>query len=96
MKITSFTLRNYRRFADAILTLGDQTTVLVGANNSGKTSCIGALHAFLKSPDSLRFRDISRRKWRGIHEFGERLEKKSLLLSKCKNCRPLLQACCRA
>lgn len=76
MKITSFTLRNYRRFADAILTLGDQTTVLVGANNSGKTSCIGALHAFLKSPDSLRFRDISRRKWRGIHEFGERLEKK--------------------
>ncbi|MFM5710711.1 AAA family ATPase [Aeromonas veronii] len=48
MKITSFALKNYRRLSDVTLVLDDKTAVLVGANNSGKTSCIGALHTFLK------------------------------------------------
>ncbi|MBO0217434.1 AAA family ATPase, partial [Vibrio sp. Vb2880] len=52
MKISSFALKNYRRLIDVNLVLDDKTTVLVGANNSGKTSCIGALHTFLKSPDN--------------------------------------------
>ncbi|MCO7580102.1 MULTISPECIES: ATP-dependent nuclease [Pseudomonas] len=76
MRITSFTLRNYRRLADVTLVLDDKTTVLVGANNSGKTSCIGALHTFLKSPDNLKIRDISRRRWKGIQRLGEQAEKK--------------------
>ncbi|RRW15749.1 ATP-dependent endonuclease [Stutzerimonas stutzeri] len=74
MKITSFTLKNYRRLADVTLVLDDKTTVLVGANNSGKTSCIGALHTFLKSPDNLKIRDISKRKWKEIQRLGEQVE----------------------
>lgn len=58
MKITSFALKNYRRLSDVTLVLDDKTAVLVGANNSGKTSCIGALYTFLKSPDNLKVRDI--------------------------------------
>ncbi|MCC4270118.1 AAA family ATPase [Marinobacter nauticus] len=75
MKITSFALKNYRRLVDVILMLDDRTTVLVGANNSGKTSCIGALHTFLKSPDNLKIRDISKQNWKEIQKLGEQVEK---------------------
>jgi len=75
MKITSFVLKNYRRLADVTLVLDDKKTVLVGANNSGKTSCIGALHTFLKSPDNLKVRDISRQNWKKIKKLGKQVEK---------------------
>ena len=74
MEIFSFKLKNYRRLADVTLVLSDNTTVLVGANNSGKTSCIGALHTFLKSPDNLRVKDISKRNWKKIQKLGEQVE----------------------
>ncbi|MGF1746963.1 ATP-dependent nuclease [Vibrio minamisatsumaniensis] len=74
MKVTSFVLKNYRRLADVTLVLDDKTTVLVGANNSGKTSCIGALHTFLKSPDNLKIRDISKRNWKKIQKLGVEIE----------------------
>ncbi|QUX95427.1 ATP-dependent endonuclease [Marinomonas sp. CT5] len=74
MKITSFALKNYRRLSDVTLVLGDKKTVLVGANNSGKTSCIGALHTFLKSPENLKIRDISKCNWKKIRELGIQLE----------------------
>lgn len=76
MKIASFALKNYRRLVDVTLMLDDKTTVLVGANNSGKTSCIGALHTFLKSPDNLKVRDISKRNWKEIQKLGECIEQK--------------------
>lgn len=75
MKIRSFTLRNYRRLADVSLVLDDKKTVLVGANNSGKTSCIGALHTFLKNPDNLKVRDVSKQNWKKIKELGVQLER---------------------
>lgn len=74
MKITSFALKNYRRLADVTLVLDDKTAVLVGANNSGKTSCIGALHTFLKSPDNLKVRDISKKNWKHIQNLGKGVE----------------------
>lgn len=75
MKITSFALKNYRRLADVTLVLDDKTAVLVGANNSGKTSCIGALHTFLNSPDNLKVRDISKKNWKHIQNLGKEVEK---------------------
>lgn len=74
MKITSFALKNYRRLADVTLVLDDKTAVLVGANNSGKTSCIGALHTFLNSPDNLKVRDISKKNWKHIQNLGKEVE----------------------
>lgn len=76
MDISSFKLKNYRRLADVTLVLDDKKTILVGANNSGKTSCIGALHTFLKSPDNLKFRDLSKRNWKEIQKLGEQVEHK--------------------
>ncbi|MEW8048785.1 MAG: AAA family ATPase [Candidatus Thiodiazotropha sp.] len=75
MEISSFKLKNYRRLSDVTLVLDDKTTLLVGANNSGKTSCIGALHTFLKSPDNLKIRDISKRNWKGIRSLGDEVER---------------------
>ncbi|HDZ8832728.1 ATP-dependent nuclease [Aeromonas dhakensis] len=74
MKITSFALKNYRRLSDVTLVLDEKTAVLVGANNSGKTSCIGALHTFLKSPDNLKVRDISKKNWKHIQNIGKEVE----------------------
>lgn len=74
MKIISFALKNYRRLTDVTLVLDDKTTVLVGANNSGKTSCIGALHTFLKSPDNLKVRDVSKLNWKEIQKLGKNVE----------------------
>ncbi|ETX11346.1 hypothetical protein MUS1_11145 [Marinomonas ushuaiensis DSM 15871] len=74
MKITSFILKNYRRLVDVTLVLDDKKTVLVGANNSGKTSCISALHTFLKSPDNLKIRDISKQNWKEIQNLGKKTE----------------------
>lgn len=76
MRIAFFALKNYRRLADVTLVLDEKTTVLVGANNSGKTSCIGALHTFLRSPDNLGIRDISKRNWKEIQKLGKEAEQK--------------------
>jgi predicted ATP-dependent endonuclease of OLD family len=75
MRITAFTLKNYRRLYDVNLVLDDKRILLVGANNCGKTSCIGALHTFLKSPENLRVRDISKRNWKEIQTLGAQAEK---------------------
>lgn len=77
MKIASFSLKNYRRLAEVNLVLDDKTTILVGANNSGKTSCIGALHTFLKKPDQLQVRDISKMNWKKLQELGRQIETES-------------------
>lgn len=73
MKISSFKLKNYRRLYDTELVLDDQKTILVGANNSGKTSCIGALHTFLVRPENLRVRDISKQNWQSLSAIGTEL-----------------------
>jgi predicted ATPase len=43
-KITTVTVRRFKQLQDLTLTLGDDVTVLVGANNAGKSSFLQALH----------------------------------------------------
>lgn len=43
MKISLFEIQNYRKLKACRLDLGDKETVLVGANNSGKTSAMESL-----------------------------------------------------
>jgi predicted ATP-dependent endonuclease of OLD family len=78
MKITSLRIKNYRRLCDVNLVLGDKKTVLVGANNSGKTSCIGALHTFLVAPENLGARDVSRQHWKQISAIGNDFEQEEI------------------
>ncbi|WP_457825302.1 AAA family ATPase, partial [Staphylococcus aureus] len=52
MKLSEITIKNFRLLQDARMHLDTSgiTTILVGPNNSGKTSAIEALLAFLKWP----------------------------------------------
>ncbi|WP_346744755.1 AAA family ATPase [uncultured Turicimonas sp.] len=47
MKITNIEIKNFRLFKDASLSLENDLTLLVGKNNSGKTSLIEILEKFL-------------------------------------------------
>ena len=48
MHIQAVEIRNFRKLASVRLDFAKQTTLLVGANNSGKTSALMALRSFLK------------------------------------------------
>ena len=47
MKITSIIVQNFRRLLQCRIDISKQTTLFVGANNSGKTSAMDALGKFL-------------------------------------------------
>ena len=51
MRIHRVKIRNFRLLADVELVLEDQTTVIVGRNNSGKTSLSEVMRRFLAEPN---------------------------------------------
>lgn len=54
MKIQSVHIRNYRKLKNCHIDFGEKKTVLVGANNSGKTSASVLLFGSLRTQrDSL-------------------------------------------
>lgn len=74
MKISFVEIQNFRKLKAAHIGFDDQTTLFVGANNSGKTSAMMALRCFLcdtKAHESkLTFRDITIENWARIDEIG--------------------------
>ena len=65
---------NFRRLAQTRLDFDDYTTVLVGANNSGKTSLLIALRNFLSESPGFRAFDISLVQWTTLRQLGEAWE----------------------
>ena len=59
MKISQITIRNFRRLEDVTLDLHDQQTLLVGPNNSGKTSVSAALRYFIRKGQAFSLYDLS-------------------------------------
>ena len=51
---------------------GEKETVLVGANNSGKTSAISAIVGFLKNTDRFTLKEFTATNWALINEIGEK------------------------
>lgn len=72
MHIKYVEIANFRKLLSIRVDLSEQTTLFVGANNSGKTSAMHALRAFL-SPGRRAFEttDITLCHWRPINEIGE-------------------------
>lgn len=71
MHIESVEIRNFRKLSSVRLDLSRETTLLVGANNSGKTSALIALRSFLK--DGIRAfgkNDLTLSRWRDINDIG--------------------------
>ena len=63
MKIQSVHIRNYRKLKNCHIDFGEKETVLVGANNSGKTSAISAIVWFLKNTDRFTLKEFTATNW---------------------------------
>lgn len=71
MKIKNINIRNFRKLLNCTLDIGKEHTVLVGANNSGKTSCMHAVVSFLKDPGRFTTRDFTLINWKSINDVAK-------------------------
>ena len=79
MKIQSVHIRNFRKLKNCHIDFGEKETVLVGANNSGKTSAISAIVWFLKNTEKFTTKEFTATNWVLINTIGEKwLEKDSV------------------
>lgn len=67
-------LCKFRRLGKVQLDLDQQTTILVGANNSGKTSILTALRHFLSESSAFGAFDISLSEWPSLRALGVKWE----------------------
>lgn len=76
ISLTCIELSRFRRLAQARVQIDKKTTVLVGANNSGKTSILTAIRNFLATTGQIfgAF-DISLDQWPALRALGEEWEK---------------------
>ncbi|MCL1138164.1 ATP-dependent nuclease [Shewanella pneumatophori] len=72
MKIAHIDIQNFRKLKSCRVELADTNTILVGANNSGKTSAMDALIMFLKKSKrkELSTTDITLSNWASIEKIG--------------------------
>jgi predicted ATP-dependent endonuclease of OLD family len=72
MQITYVEISNFRKLLSVRIDLAEKTTLLVGANNSGKTSAMLALRDFLVSSGSSMFslNDFTLSHWPKINAIG--------------------------
>ncbi|PZM83983.1 MAG: ATP-dependent endonuclease [Candidatus Melainabacteria bacterium] len=71
MRMLCVEIQNFRRLKATHIDFDKETTIFVGANNSGKTSAMVALRYFLLSPSSLKLRDITLSLWPLIDSIGD-------------------------
>ena len=72
MKLLSFSVENFRRLNKVTVNLEDETTIFVGANNSGKTSATHLFKLMLgNSKDKFSIHDFSASSWENFHTAGE-------------------------
>ena len=71
MRISKIHIQNFRKLKNCTLDFGEKQTILVGANNSGKTSCIQAIVRFLKESKNFSTRDFTLSNWKSINEIAE-------------------------
>ncbi|WP_127960065.1 AAA family ATPase [Serratia microhaemolytica] len=74
MRIKFVEINNFRKLKSTHLDFDKKTTILVGANNSGKTSAMLALRIFLLSPKRLALRDVTISNWTKIDLLGDEWE----------------------
>jgi predicted ATP-dependent endonuclease of OLD family len=55
MKIKKIYIENFRILENFTIDLEDEISLIIGKNNSGKTSILTILDKFLNQPDSNRF-----------------------------------------
>ena len=71
MQIKFVEIQNFRKLKSVRIELAKQTTLLVGANNSGKTSAMVALGYFLVDPKRFTANDITLSNWSAINKIAD-------------------------
>jgi predicted ATP-dependent endonuclease of OLD family len=71
MQIAFVEIQNFRKLKSVRVDLDGRTTLLVGANNSGKTSAMVALRHFLVSKGDFSTNDVHLSNWSKINAVGE-------------------------
>lgn len=75
MRIADIKIRNFRKLKDVFVDLRAETTVFIGANNSGKTSAMTAMQYFLKqNGKGFNIHDFTLSNHAKINEIGAKLE----------------------
>lgn len=74
MHISQVEIGNFRKLVATRIEFAPEKTVLVGANNSGKTSAMNALRRFLVDPRSFTINDLSLAHWHALNAEGEAWE----------------------
>lgn len=75
MQIKFVEIQNFRKLKSVRIELAEETTLLVGANNSGKTSAMEALVLFLVDQSSFTTNDFTVSNWTKIDGIGNEWEK---------------------
>lgn len=73
MRISSICIQNFRKLYQCHIDFSNNTTLFVGANNSGKTSAMDALGKFLAGR-SFAFNDITISNREMINRIGNQWE----------------------
>jgi hypothetical protein len=76
MHINFVEITNFRKLKSVRVEFHRQTTLFVGANNSGKTSAMAALEAFLVSRGDFTANDFTLSNWATINKVGKVWEAK--------------------
>jgi predicted ATP-dependent endonuclease of OLD family len=63
VRLKSFHVENFRRLKNVHVELEDETTIFIGANNSGKTSATHVFHRFLSKSSRFQIHDFSADCW---------------------------------
>lgn len=71
MIIDSVEIYNFRKLHKAKLDLSRKQTLLVGANNSGKTSAMVALRCFLKDRGGITAKDVTASNWNRLEATAD-------------------------
>lgn len=72
MRIEFLHLQNFRKLKNCRIDVASKETVLVGANNSGKTSAMDALILFLTKNRAFDFKDFTLSNWAAINKIGDK------------------------
>lgn len=74
MNIAFVEIRNFRKLKSVRVEFSESTTLLVGANNSGKTSATFALGNFLERTDAFTTNDFTLSDWPEIEAIAQKWE----------------------
>ncbi|MGC4989862.1 ATP-dependent nuclease [Nocardia salmonicida] len=69
MRITSFRVENFRRLKNVRVALDAESTIFVGANNSGKTSATHVFQRFLEPKSRFQIYDFTADCWEVFNRF---------------------------